>query len=106
MVRHFFSQKMKVGCDDADYLIQAVYLEKSGWKWRRRFKGSVQRESSGSGVTSALGTWYGGVVMGVLSSFDEARRLSSILGFLLVLVCFVLFRLVSVLPKHRNSLFR
>jgi hypothetical protein len=26
----------------------------------------------GSGVTSALGTWYGGVVMGVLLTFDEA----------------------------------
>jgi hypothetical protein len=30
----------------------------------------------GSGVTSALGTWYGGVVMGVLLSFDEAAILS------------------------------
>jgi hypothetical protein len=29
----------------------------------------------GSGVTSALGTWYGGVVMGVLLSFDEAAIL-------------------------------
>ena len=29
----------------------------------------------GSGVTSALGTWYGGVVMGVLVSFDEAAIL-------------------------------
>ncbi len=27
---------------------------------------------SGTGVTSALGTWYGDVVMGVLLSFDEA----------------------------------
>jgi hypothetical protein len=26
----------------------------------------------GSGVTSTLGTWYGGVVMGVLLSFNEA----------------------------------
>jgi hypothetical protein len=25
----------------------------------------------GSGVTSALGTWYGGLVMGVLLSFNE-----------------------------------
>ncbi len=29
----------------------------------------------GSGITSALGTWYGGVVMGVLLSFDEAAIL-------------------------------
>jgi hypothetical protein len=29
----------------------------------------------GSGVTSALGTWYGGVVMGVLLSFHEAAIL-------------------------------
>jgi hypothetical protein len=29
----------------------------------------------GSGVTSALGTWYGGVVRGVLLSFDEAAIL-------------------------------
>jgi hypothetical protein len=35
-----------------------------------------------------------------------SRRPSSFLGFLLVSVCFVLFRLVSVLPKHRNSMFR
>ncbi len=30
---------------------------------------------SGSGVTSTLGTWYGGVVMGVLLSFNEAAIL-------------------------------
>ncbi len=29
----------------------------------------------GSGVTSTLGTWYGGVVMGVLFSFNEAAIL-------------------------------
>ncbi len=29
----------------------------------------------GSGDTSALGTWYGGVVTGVLLSFDEAAIL-------------------------------
>ncbi len=29
----------------------------------------------GSGVTSALGTWYGGAVMGVLLSFYEAAIL-------------------------------
>jgi hypothetical protein len=29
----------------------------------------------GSGLTSTLGTWYGGVVMGVLLSFDEAAIL-------------------------------
>ncbi len=28
-----------------------------------------------SGVTSTLGTWYGGVVMGVLLSFNEAAIL-------------------------------
>ncbi len=31
----------------------------------------------GSGVTSTLGTWYGGVVMGVLWSFNEAAILNS-----------------------------
>ncbi len=39
------------------------------------FKGSDQREIGGSGVTSTLGTWYGGVVMGVLLSFNEAAIL-------------------------------
>jgi hypothetical protein len=29
----------------------------------------------GSGVTSTLGTWYGGVVMGILLSFNEAAIL-------------------------------
>jgi hypothetical protein len=29
----------------------------------------------GSGVTSTLGTWYGGVVMGFLISFDEVAIL-------------------------------
>ncbi len=29
----------------------------------------------GSGVTSTLGTWYGGVVMGVILSFNEAAIL-------------------------------
>jgi hypothetical protein len=29
----------------------------------------------GSGVTSTQGTWYGGVVMGVLFSFNEAAIL-------------------------------
>jgi hypothetical protein len=29
----------------------------------------------GSGVTSTQGTWYGGVVMGVLLSFNEAAIL-------------------------------
>jgi hypothetical protein len=29
----------------------------------------------GFGVTSTLGTWYGGVVMGILLSFDEAAIL-------------------------------
>ncbi len=29
----------------------------------------------GSGVTSTLGTWYGGVVMGVLLSFNEVAIL-------------------------------
>jgi hypothetical protein len=39
------------------------------------FKGSDQREIGGSGVTSTPGTWYGGVVMGVLLSFNEAAIL-------------------------------
>ncbi len=36
-------------------------------------KGSVQRECRR--VCVALGNWYGGVVMGVLLSFDEATIL-------------------------------
>ncbi len=31
----------------------------------------------GSGVTSTLGTWYGGVVMGILLPFNEAAILPS-----------------------------
>jgi hypothetical protein len=40
------------------------------------FKGSVQRESRRvwSNI-STIGTWYGGVVMGVILSFDEAAIL-------------------------------
>jgi hypothetical protein len=38
-------------------------------------KGSDQRENRGSGVASTLSTWYGGVVMGVLFSFNEAAIL-------------------------------
>ncbi len=38
-------------------------------------KKACRRPYSGSGVTSALGTWYGGVVMGVILSFDEAAIL-------------------------------
>jgi hypothetical protein len=49
--------------------------------WRPRWENStkintlkvVTSEKIGwSGVASTLGTWYGGVVMGVLLSFDEA----------------------------------
>jgi hypothetical protein len=43
----------------ATLTLKVVSSEKVGW----------------SGVTSALGTWYGGVVMGVLLSFDEAAIL-------------------------------
>jgi hypothetical protein len=40
------------------------------------FKGIVTSEKiGGSGVASTLGTWYGGVVMGVLLSFNEAAIL-------------------------------
>ena len=44
---------LKTGC------LKVVTSEKIGW----------------SGVTSTLGTWYGGVVMGVLLSFNEAAIL-------------------------------
>ncbi len=40
-------------------MLKVVTSEKIGW----------------SGVASTLGTWYGGVVMGVLFSFDEAAIL-------------------------------
>ncbi len=41
------------------------------------FKGTVgtSEKIGGSGVTSTLGTWYGGVVMGVLLYFNEAAIL-------------------------------
>jgi hypothetical protein len=35
----------------------------------------TSKKIGGSGVTSTLGTWYGGVVMGVLLSFNEAAIL-------------------------------
>jgi hypothetical protein len=38
-------------------------------------KGSANEKKGGSGVTSTLGTWYAGVVMGVLLSFNEAAIL-------------------------------
>ncbi len=38
-------------------------------------KGMSNEKVGGYGVTSALGTWYGGVAMGVLLSFNEAAIL-------------------------------
>jgi hypothetical protein len=38
-------------------------------------KVGTNEKIGGSGVTSTLGTWYGGVVMGVLLSFNEAAIL-------------------------------
>ncbi len=40
-----------------------------------RLKVVTSEKIGGSGVTSTLGTWYGGVVMGVLFSFNEAAIL-------------------------------
>jgi hypothetical protein len=41
----------------------------------KRLKVVTNEKIGGSGVTSTLGTWYGGVVMGVLLSFNEAAIL-------------------------------
>jgi hypothetical protein len=38
-------------------------------------KVASREKVGGSGVTLTLGTWYGGVVMGVLLSFNEATIL-------------------------------
>ena len=40
-----------------------------------RLKVVYSEKVGGSGVTSTLGIWYGGVVMGVLLSFNEAAIL-------------------------------
>jgi hypothetical protein len=46
---------------------------------RNRFLGSLKvvtsEKTGGSGVILTLGTWYGGVVMGVFFSFNEAAIL-------------------------------
>ncbi len=41
----------------------------------KKLKVVTSEKIGGSGVTSTLGTWYGGVVMGVLLSFNEAAIL-------------------------------
>ncbi len=43
--------------------------------WNNILKGVTNEKIGGSGVTSTLGTWYGGVVMGVLLPFNEAAIL-------------------------------
>ncbi len=42
---------------------------------KTRLKVVTSEKIGGSGVISTLGTWYGGVVMGVLLSFNEAAIL-------------------------------
>jgi len=61
----------------ANLNLVAVNRELLGFCPKRNsgFKGSDQRENRGSGVTSTLGTWYGGVAMGVFLSFNEAAIL-------------------------------
>jgi hypothetical protein len=41
----------------------------------KRLKVVTSEKIGGSGVMSTLGTWYGGVVMGVLLPFNEAAIL-------------------------------
>ncbi len=41
----------------------------------KHLKVVTNEKIGGPGVTSTLGTWYGGVVMGVLLSFNEAAIL-------------------------------
>ncbi len=45
------------------------------FSWFADLKVVTSEKIGGSGVTSTLGTWYGGVVMGVLLSFNEAAIL-------------------------------
>ncbi len=49
--------------------------EKTLFERNIELKVVTSEKIGGSGVTSTLGTWYGGVVMGVLLSFDEAAIL-------------------------------
>ncbi len=43
--------------------------------FKNQLKVVTSEKIGGSGVTSTLGSWYGGVVMGVLLSFNEAAIL-------------------------------
>jgi hypothetical protein len=69
---HVLTASVGVGERDT----HAVHVQTAG---SEKFKSDLKVVSSekvgGSGVTSALGTWYRGVVMGVLLSFDEAAIL-------------------------------
>jgi hypothetical protein len=52
-----------------------MYVIKDYAKILKALKVVSSEKVGGSGVTSTLGTWYGGVVMGVLLSFNEAAIL-------------------------------
>ncbi len=58
---------------------QACFLILIRLNFLENFKNSLKVVTSekigGSGVISTLGTWYGGVVMGVLLTFNEAAIL-------------------------------
>ncbi len=45
------------------------------WPLNDSLKVVTSEKIGGSGVISTLGTWYGGVVMGVLLTFNEAAIL-------------------------------
>jgi hypothetical protein len=58
--------------DNCERNLQFFLLE---WPNEDRLKVVTSEKIGGSGVSSTLGTWYGGVVMGVLLSFNEAAIL-------------------------------
>ncbi len=63
-VGHLPKPRLDHLCTQKKRTLQTTYL-----------KVVTSEKIGGSGVTSTLGTWYGGVVMGVLLSFYEAAIL-------------------------------
>jgi hypothetical protein len=64
----------QIYCTCADHTLQSESVLLS-CTVEQRLKVVTSEKIGGSGVTSTLGTWYGGVVMGVLLSFNEAAIL-------------------------------
>ena len=56
-------------------LVMHYYIYSEDLSVLSTLKVVTKEKIGGSGVTSTLGTWYGGVVMAVLLSFNEAAIL-------------------------------